>query len=419
MSTKPKSLTDIAKAIMESNDGAPDRDAKLTNDNRNTLAPKSKGGDPAPIVNPNSNPPNTSEVEDLGPPLVNNTDVSPSAKAVKSSKKDTSGSSQSRKGAVAPEKTQSLAEEEEMELSEELKEFINKMLEEGHDEDAIMEAIDQNFELTLGEESEESEDEEVVSEETDQEAEKVAINVDMSEDVEALLSGETLSEEFKDKAKTIFESAVNTRVESEVARIQEAFEETLTEEIENITETLSESVNDYLNYVVEQWMKENEIAIVSGLRSELTEEFISGLRNLFAENYIDIPEDKVNVIEEMAAQVQDLEERLNEEIDRNVELVKSINESKKEIAINNILEGLSDVQTAKMRQLAENVEYEDSKTFERKLKTLRESYFTAVPVKNDQAIDNDTTDETQPLNESVAPGMDIYVKALGKVAPRK
>src|SRR6185503_5016465 len=209
-------------------------------------------------------------------------------------------------------------------ISEELAGFIDALVAEGLNEDQIAEAISENFEI--------------VEEETSPLPENY--QVDMSEHVNALLSGENLSEEFKNKAKIIFEAAVKEQVEIEVKKFQEAASATLAEEIEQIQTELSEKTDNYLNYVVENWVKENEVAIETGLRSELTEDFITGLKTLFQEHYIDIPDEKVNVVEELTQTVSNLETRLNEEIANNVELTKNLNESKREKAINTITEGL-------------------------------------------------------------------------------
>jgi hypothetical protein len=296
-------------------------------------------------------------------------------------------------------------EEEDIEISEELEAFIDQMVAEGYDEDQIAEAIEENFEFV----SEEVEVEEDVMEDYE---------VDMSEHVEALLSGEELSEEFKEKAQTIFEAAVKQKVAEEIAVLEEAFAATLEEEISRINEELSSNVDDYLNYVVEQWTAENEVAIEAGLRSELTEEFISGLRNLFAEHYIDIPEDKVSIVEEMGNKVVELEYKLNEEIERNVILNKMLNESHTNEILFNACDGLTDTQAEKLKALAEGIEYSDVREYSQKISVLKENYFSTA-VKSDKVLDKveSVNDGKYMINESLNGPMAAYVRSLGKTLP--
>jgi hypothetical protein len=240
----------------------------------------------------------------------------------------------------------------------------------------------------------------------------------MSEHVEALLAGEELSEEFKEKAKTIFEAAVKQKVAEEIAVLEEAFAATLEEEVERINEDLSSNVDDYLNYVVEQWTSENEVAIEAGLRSELTEEFISGLRNLFAEHYIDIPEEKVSIVEEMGNKVAELEEKLNEEIERNVYLSKMLNESHTNEILFNACDGLTDTQAEKLKSLAEGIEYSDVNEYAQKISVLKENYFSTA-VKSDKVLDTVETanDGKSMISESLNGPMAAYVRTLGKTLP--
>jgi hypothetical protein len=344
-------------------------------------------------------------------------------------KQDTSQASPSRKGAVpampaqkevmeedleledevleeAKEEKKEKEEEEEMdesvEMTEELQAFIDQMIEEGYDEDQIVAAIEENFEF--------------VSEETEVPVE-YDYEVDMNEDVEALFAGEELSEEFKQKAITIFEAAVKAKMQSEIARLEEAYADTLEEEVQTIKEELSSNVDDYLNYVVEQWVSDNEVAIEAGLRTELTEDFISGLRQLFAENYIDIPEDKISVVEELGNKVEELESKLNEEIERNVELTKVLSESMKTEVMHSMTEGLTATQAEKLKQLAENVDFVDADSYATKIQTLRESYFpSSVKAQSElDKIESGTEGQTMIAEENNP--MSKYVRALGKSLP--
>lgn len=415
-----KSLTETAKAILSEGAypsvspmgaGSPDRDAASSNPNMATLRPGSKGPE-ATFSNPGADAPNAPDnsVEDLGPALTAQGDVPPSAKASAKAKKDTSKSSQA---AVPAEKPKSSAEvmEEEVEISEELSSFIEAMVAEGYSEEQIAEAIEENFEVV-------SEEVDAIEEETIEEESDPIVEVDMSEHIEALFAGEELSEEFKMKAKTIFEAAVQQKLAEEVALIEEAFAETLEEQVQEISEELTSNVDDYLSYVVEQWVGENEVAIEAGLRTELTEDFISGLRNLFAEHYIDIPEDKISMVEEMGAKVEELEARLNEEIDRNVSLTKVINESKQFEIFVDACEGLTNTQAEKLKALAEGIEFTSAHEYAQKLNIIKESYF-AGPVKSEHVLDLVEETEGKPMiSDTLSGPMAHYVRTLGKTLPR-
>jgi hypothetical protein len=296
--------------------------------------------------------------------------------------------------------------EEDIELSEELEAFIDQCLEEGLSEEEIAQAIDENFEIL-------EEDVEELEEDIDYE-----YNVDMSEHVNALFEGEELSEDFKQKAIAIFEAAVTSTVKSEIATIEEAYAATLEEEVNTLKEEISTNVDDYLNYVVENWVSENEVAIEAGLRTELTEEFISGLRNLFAENYIDIPEDKISVVEELGNKVSELENKLNEEIERNVELSAILSESKKTEVMYSMTEGLTTTQAEKLKSLAENVDFTSENEYAHKINTLRESYFPSSITSN-RALDNYETDNDGKamITEGLEGPMAKYVQVLGKKLP--
>ena len=422
-----KSLTETAKAILmrESNDASPDRDATKSNENMATLKPGSKSVD-GQIVNPGANSDTGNKAQDLGPAAVKPTDVPPSAKAAGSVKKDTSPSAKAAVAAETPKKSaevmeedleqeeevvseeevvaegEELTEDDNIEISEEMQAFIDAMLEEGASEDEIAAALEENFEL--------------VSEEVEAEE---AYEVDMSEHVDALFEGEELSEEFKQKALTIFEAAVKQKVEAEVALMEQAFAETLEEEVAAIQEELSSNVDDYLNYVVEQWVSDNEVAIEAGLRTELTEDFISGLKTLFAEHYIDLPEDKVSVVEELGAKVDELESKLNEEIERSVALSKQLNESKKIEVVASAVEGLTATQAEKLKSLAEGVEFTSVEEFSAKVKTIRENYFPAGKVNSENVLDKaeSTTDGKGMIAEDLQGPMARYVQALGKKLP--
>jgi hypothetical protein len=238
----------------------------------------------------------------------------------------------------------------------------------------------------------------------------------MAEDVNALFNGESLSEEFRVKATTIFEAAVQSRVEKIVEDVIADNESILEEAVEGIKAELGTQVDEYLNYVVERWMEDNAVAIESGLRSELTEDFINGLKNLFAEHYIDLPEEKLEVAESLAEKVVELEEASAARDEQFVALSKELNEAKKNEAIRKICEGLTEVQVGKMKSLAEGVEFTTEGEFNNKLAVIRENYFPTKKIVSEVKVSEETSTE-QP--EVVATGyMSHYVKAISKSLPK-
>jgi hypothetical protein len=236
------------------------------------------------------------------------------------------------------------------------------------------------------------------------------------EDMEAIFSGENLSEEFKTKASTIFEAAVLARVDNIVEEVEQQLIEQFEVAVDTLKEEMAAKVDDYLNYMVEEWMQDNQVAIEQGLRAEITEDFISGLRNLFVEHYIDIPEEKVDVVEELTVKVEELEASLNEQIARGIELSKELNEQKKIEAIYTACEGLTQTQVEKLKSLAENVEFTTEEEFVTKLDTLKESYFkTEVKVADKLALDEEVDIEEEKKTTKFAdPSMEIYAKTISQ-----
>ena len=219
-------------------------------------------------------------------------------------------------------------------------------------------------------------------EETEVEGEEIAettdseLEIDLSADVKALVSSDAdLSEEFKDKAATIFEAAVKTRIQEQTKILEAQYEEKLSAETETVKEAMVEKVDSYLNYVVEEWMKENELAVERGIRTEIAEDFITGLKDLFKEHYIDVPEEKYNVLDDLTNQTKKLEEKLNEQIAKNVDLTKEVSESAKAKAIDEVSTDLADTEKEKFEKMAENVEWDSADKFREKLETIKESYF--------------------------------------------
>jgi len=238
----------------------------------------------------------------------------------------------------------------------------------------------------------------------------------VKEDVDALLNGEELSEEFRTKAETIFEAAVLSRVAAEVARIEEEFESKLAEQVEKNTEGLVEQVDGYLGYIAEQWMTQNEIALERGMKSDILEGFIGGLKNLFEEHYIDIPEEKFDVLGEMESKIDELEAKLNEQVAANIELSKTLAESNRAEIVKTVSEGLTDTETEKFMSLVEEISYEDQATFETKVKTIRENYFTtkATAVKS-VVTDAPVEALTEEKKTTLDPVMSAYAAQLNKL----
>lgn len=245
---------------------------------------------------------------------------------------------------------------------------------------------------------------------------KTGVNV--AEDIEAIFAGEELSEAFMTKARKIYEAAVIAAATNVCEEIESQYAETLDVVAEQLQEELTEKVDDYLNYMVEEWVSENEIAIETGLKAELTEDFISGLRNLFVEHYIDIPEDKVNVVEELAKKVEELEESLNEEIERGVKLNKQLAEQTRRNVLHTVSEGLTETQTEKLYALSEGVDFSTAEEYKDNLLTLRESYFPTKAASKKQVLEEEVTgDGTFDVEKTVPTEMQQYVKAISKTRP--
>ena len=242
------------------------------------------------------------------------------------------------------------------------------------------------------------------------------VELDLSDDVKALVSSDAdLSEEFKEKAATIFETAVKTRIKEQTKIIEAQFEEKLASETETVKEAMVEKVDSYLNYVVEEWMKENELAVERGIRTEIAEDFITGLKGLFKEHYIDVPEEKYNVLDDLTGQVKDLESKLNEQIEKNVNLSKDISESKRESLVASVSEDLADTEKEKFSSMAENVEYDSAEKFQEKLETIKESYFPKTKI--EEATSNDEVDSVAanlPVDAGTSDAMAAYTAAISK-----
>jgi hypothetical protein len=257
---------------------------------------------------------------------------------------------------------------------------------------------------------------EVISEKShDMEEKKEMMKKKMKEDVDALFADDsTISEEFKSKVSTIFEARVEDRVTQIEEEIETRYAGMLEEAIESVKVDLTEKVDDYLSYVVEQWMEENEIAIETGLRAELTEDFIGGLRNLFAEHYIDVPAEKVDLVDELAGKVEELESKLNEEIERGVSYAKALIESRKNEIAREVTEGLPATQAEKIKSLAESVEFSTEDEYKSKLDTIRENYFPSGAKKATESQLNEQFEETEEKKVIHDPFVAAVSQAISK-----
>ena len=285
-----------------------------------------------------------------------------------------------------------------------------------NDKDGSLEK-DQKHGTSMKEEEveiEATEDQEVVAEEETKEESK-EVEIDLSADVKALVSNDAdLSEEFKDKAATIFETAVKTRIQEQTKILEAQYEEKLSSEKETMKEAMVEKVDSYLNYVVEEWMKENELAVERGIRTEIAEDFITGLKDLFKEHYIDVPEEKYNVLDDLTNQNKKLEDKLNEQIAKNVDLSKEVSSSAKAKAIDEVASDLADTEKEKFEKMAENVEYDSADKFKEKLETIKESYFPKTKIEETASKDEvDSVAANAPI-ESNTDAMAAYTAAITK-----
>ena len=254
-------------------------------------------------------------------------------------------------------------------------------------------------------EEEETSTEDVVAEE------ELVAEYDVEEDVNALLGGEELSEEFKEKAKTIFEAAINAKVAGIKEELETQYQEKLAEEIEAAKESLAERVDSYLEYVADEWFEENALAIENGLKTEMTESFLSGMKGLFEEHYVTIPEDKYDVLESMVEKLDDMETKLNEQIEKNISLNGRLSEATADGILDEVSEGLAVTQKEKLASLSESVEFESEAQYREKLETLKESYFSKATVAKTETL-SEGVDSAEGL-ESHSASMSAYLRTLG------
>ena len=298
-------------------------------------------------------------------------------------------------------------------------EAVSDELEDGQEvvaEDEV--ATEEGTEVVAEEETSEEEATEVVAEEEATE-EEVIEEINVEEDLQALIAGEELSEEFQDKARTIFETAIKTKVADIKEELNESYAKALVEELDTIKTGLTERVDSYLEYVADEWVQENQLAVEAGLKTEMTESFLEGMKSLFEEHYVTIPEEKYDVLNSMVDKLDEMENKLNEQIERNMALNSRLAESTADVIFADVAEGLADTQKEKLATLAENVEFESESDYREKLGTLKESYFptknTSAPKSTSENLSEEvSTDEV--ASEDVNPRMQAYLDTLSRAA---
>jgi hypothetical protein len=341
----------------------------------------------------------SNSAEDLGAAVVKPTDSNPDA--TKKMNKVSGDPQQKAQGAADP--MPKLKEEQETEKSDKEKSEVK----EGEMPKAALDALKKSGKDVTKEEQHEDEKKKDMKEESYEDT------IDVSADVEALTKDEDLSEDFKAKASTIFEAALKSKISEMKIRMNASYEEKLKEETEDQKAKLTEKVDSYLNYVVEEWMKENSIAIERGIKGEIAEDFISGLKKLFEDHYIDVPDEKYNVLEDQASKIEELEKKLNEEIGKNVEQSKEVGELKRQDILDEASKDLADTAKEKFNKLAEEVEYSNEKDFTTKVATIKESYFgTKVKTSGNEIDEVVAGDSSQP--EDLSNAMAAYTAAISK-----
>jgi len=290
-----------------------------------------------------------------------------------------------------------------------------KKEEEEKPEDQVVSEEETTEEEVVAEE--ETTEEEVVSEEE----ESIVNNLNVEEDINALIAGEELSEEFQEKARTIFEAAIKSRIGELKEELAKEYEQSLTEEITSIKEELEDRTDAYLEYVADEWMQENALQVEAGLKTEMTESFLEGMKGLFEEHYVTIPEEKYDVLNSMVDKLDEMEGKLNEQIERNVALNRRLAESTADVIFADVTEGLADTQKEKLATLAENVEFESESDYREKLGTLKESYFptksTGTPKSTSENLSEEvSTDEV--ASQEVNPQMQAYLGMLSRAAKK-
>ena len=350
----------------------------------------------------------TKDVEDLGPAVTSPTD-SKSASA-KSGEKTKQTSTAQTKSAAPADKPETLKAEDMVKaISDKLSKTDEKKLVAMYNS-IVKEAVHND------EDDEDDETKKELAKAKKEATEKRIKEIKVKEDVDALISGENeLSDEFKDKASTIFEAAVKSKVRTEIERLEDEYSKELTEQSDKAKDELVEKVDSYLDYVVQEWTKDNELAIERGLKGEIAEDFIAGLKQLFEDHYIDVPDEKYDVLEAQSKKIEELEEQLNSQIEKDKELHSEIGELTKDSIIKDVSEDLVDTEVEKFKGLIEDVDYSNAESYKSKLETLKESYF---PKRTNEQSTNETSDD-ETVNEVETSGkMAEYMSAISKTHER-
>ena len=267
---------------------------------------------------------------------------------------------------------------------------------------------------------EETTTDEVVEETTEEEV-VVEDTIDVDEDINALIAGEELSEEFQEKARTIFEAAITSKVAEITEGVKSEYEANLVEEVKTIKEELTDRLDSYLEYVADEWVAENQLQVEHGLKTEMTESFLEGMKKLFEDHYVSIPEEKYDVIESMVDKLDDMESKLNEQIEKNVALNKRLAESTADVIFADVTEGLAQTQRDKLATLAENVEFESENGYREKLETLKESYFPTTGTNTPTSKTENLTEESEATDyqsKAISNTMDRYLQTMTRVAKK-
>ena len=371
---------------------------EMENIEENVVTKGAKPAEPMPKLTTGGIPPN---VEDLGGPTPENYKTDDDSAKLK-----TPGTSLKQvkdivtKGAKPAEKAPAGMKEEE----------------EKSDDQIVSEEESTTDEVVAEEET--STDEVVSEEETTEEevVEEQEEAIDVETDIQALLEGEELSEDFTNKARTIFEAAIRSKVAEMKEQVKSEYEENLIEQVQSIKEELTDRVDSYLEYVADEWVAENQLAVEKGLKTEMTESFLTGMRSLFEDHYVTIPDDKYDVLENMVDKLDEMEGKLNEQIDKNVALKKRLSESTSDVIFAEVSEGLAITQKEKLATLSENVEFESENNYREKLVTLRDSYFSTEKQKDTaETISESTETGHQPQYSGT---METYLQSLQRVTKK-
>ena len=396
MAENEKTVAESVKEVMEAT--APDAPKK------NAVA-----AEPSPLKN---------DAEDLGPAVVKPTDSNPDA--TKKVKEVSGQAPQKSEGAPDPmptlkkegaKETDKDSEDKEIkegEMPAGLKKYLDKKddaKKESTEDDKAKEKVNASYKT---EDADAEKKDEKVKEEKEDKKE-----IDVKEHVDALVAGDdSLSEEFKQKAATVFEAAIKSKVKEIAEEMQADYDKKLTEETSKSKDELVEKVDSYLAYVVEEWMKENELALERGIKGEIAEDFISGLKKLFEDHYIDVPDEKYNVLEDQSSKIEELNKKLNESIEKNVELTKENGEHKRQNIIDEASEDLADTQKEKFNKLAEEVEYSNEEDFKTKVATIKESYFGKK--ESTSEIDDVAAESNAEQPQDLTNAMAAYSAAISK-----